>query len=113
MGEEERNLEVGKMAIEKHELLIEEKCLVNRLRKMAKASKAVVEAVEAVDAVDSVVRQNLSLRDLDLRVEGDRVSIQLWGRYETLFSPQEFTTTFKRLRDVRQRLAELTETLGF
>ena len=110
MGEEERNLEVGKMAVEKHELLIEEKCLVNRLRKMAKASKAVV---DAVDAVDSVVRQNLSLRDLDLRVEGDRVSIQLWGRYETLFSPQEFVTTFKRLRDVRQRLAELTETLGF
>ena len=51
MGEEERNLEVGKMAIEKHELLIEEKCLVNRLRRMANVSKAVVEVA------DSVIRQ--------------------------------------------------------
>ncbi len=56
MGEEERNLEVGKMAVEKHELLIEEKCLVNRLRKMANVSKAVVEVV------DSVIRQQLSPR---------------------------------------------------
>ena len=108
MTPDEQRLELGAMAAEKSALIDEEKCLVNRLRKMASASKAVYETLERV-----VSTRPQPPTDPDWRVEDDTVQVRTWGNYETLFSPHEFNDNLQRLVDVRRRLKELTETLGF
>ena len=110
MTPDEQRLELGAMAAEKSALIGEEECLVNRLRKMASASKAVYETLERVVSTRPLAP---SPYDPDWRVEDDTVQVRTWGNYETLFSPHEFNDNLQRLVDVRRRLKELTETLGF
>ena len=107
MTSEEQAAEFGKMACEKRSLLDEEKALTNQLRNMADTSKAVSEVVEGV------VGRSAMLTEPALRVVGDSVEIRSWGSYKKLFHPQEFADTLRRMLEVRQRIVELTETLGF